>query len=122
MGKLTRNRGGGVGWGFAGPQGQEIFLIMWDGVGRGGDWVRQNHVRQGQKPYPSDLPYPIAIPSWWHLNKIINKYLNCFLLLTIHQFVRPIHIYIYIYRERERERVKFVIFLISLNFKIKKIA
>ena len=118
VGKLTRNR---VLWGRVGfcrtPRGKKNFPIMQGGARQGGDWVRQNHVGQGQRSHPSDLPYPIPIPSWWHLNKTINKYLNCFLLLTIHQFY---DIYIYIYIERERERVKFVIFLISLNFKIKK--
>ena len=120
VGKLTRNR---VLWGGVGfcrtPRGKKNFPIMQGGARQGGNWVRQNHVGQGRRSHPSDLPYPIPIPSWWHLNKMINKYLNCFLLLTIHQFY-DLYIYIYIYRERERERVKFVIFLITQFLKLKK--
>ena len=104
VGKLTRNR---VLWGGVGfcrtPRGKKNFPIMQGGARQGGNWVRQNHVGQGRRSHPSDLPYPIPIPSWWHLNKMINKYLNCFLLLTIHQFY-DLYIYIYIYIERERER------------------
>ena len=50
-----------------GPQGvgigQENFSCH---MGRGGNEVRQNHVRQGRIPYPSNSPCPIAISTHEH--------------------------------------------------------